>query len=80
MEFKDVKKLAYALKIKIDEYISKDIEREQLKIFIEDIVSVKVHRNMIYRPKGYAITINRILGDKRLPLFTEILTEINEKQ
>ena len=79
MNFKDVKELAYALKLKIDEFISKDINREDLKIYIKEIISVKDHRNMIYRQDGYAVTINRVLGDKILPLFTEILNEINSK-
>lgn len=77
MEYQSTREMAYDIRDKIDKFIIKAIERENLIDFIKELLSIENNRKKIFRVKGYASTIEVVLGRDRMTLFKEVLKELN---
>ncbi|MBD5086488.1 MAG: hypothetical protein HDT32_03915 [Clostridiales bacterium] len=77
MTYNNVREIANALKIKIDDQISKLITYEELTEFVKELMADPENRKRVYKVGGLAATIKTVLG-ARLPIFENILSEIEK--
>ncbi|MCM1546376.1 MAG: hypothetical protein NC033_04995 [Clostridiales bacterium] len=76
MEYNSSRKMAIDLRDRIDDFISKNINRQELADFIREILTIELNKKKLFRVKGLSATVETVLGKARLSLFREILNEL----